>query len=240
MPLNKYGVLIGTKINYFRDEPDNFGRYYHGNVEITVNGIKYRCAIDVDSKNSNTGVEWRTIYLNASQLGAIAGMADGWHLLASNDNSGAIDYVRSPFMSYCIRIPFFPKWKIKIPRWSIFSKKIVWNTLPAFQRWVYRWICLNPAFFWKRGNSLEAIEALEAVLNQGTRLYIFGQFFTNGNGVHDIHQNQGDPLNSQWAASNGIWQDGVTIVQKADGTYVGFFNKFTSQSYFTDNQGHPI
>jgi uncharacterized protein YukJ len=49
-----------------------------------------------------------------------------------------------------------------------------------------------------------------------------------------------DPLNSQWAASNGIWQDGATIVERADGSYVGFFNKFSTRSFHTDDQGHPI
>ena len=35
MPLvNGYGVVIGTKHDYFRDPPDNFGRYYHGNLVV--------------------------------------------------------------------------------------------------------------------------------------------------------------------------------------------------------------
>src|SRR5680860_1877833 len=31
---NGYGLVIGQKSDYFRDPPDNFGRYYHGNVII--------------------------------------------------------------------------------------------------------------------------------------------------------------------------------------------------------------
>jgi uncharacterized protein YukJ len=27
-------------------------------------------------------------------------------------------------------------------------------------------------------------------------------------GMHNIHQNQGDPAGSQWWNDNGIWQDG--------------------------------
>ena len=71
-------------------------------------------------------------------------------------------------------------------------------------------------------------------------MLVFGQFFNTGNGVHDIHQNQGDPLTSTHSHDNGIWQDGATIVVKADGNLVGFFNKFETQSFKTDNLGHPI
>lgn len=240
MPLTKYGVLIGTKSNYYRDDPDEYGRYYHGNVEIIANGIRYRCAIDVDSHASNTGVERRIIKLKPSDLGIVATMVDGWHLLASTSNSGAVDYVRSSFMAYRIRIFYFSFLKVRIPKIFILGKKFIWNRASRFQKFFARWIFLHPSFFWRRGNSLEAIIDLETVLNQGNKLYIFGEFFNTGNGVHDIHQNQGDPLNSQWSSSNGIWQDGATIVQKANGEFVGFFNKFTSQSYFTDNLGHPI
>ncbi|MBL0358413.1 MAG: DUF2278 family protein [Chitinophagaceae bacterium] len=68
MPLNRYGVLIGTKTNYFRDAPDNFGKFYHGNIEVTINGIPYRCAIDVDSQV--TRVQWRIIEFTVADLAA--------------------------------------------------------------------------------------------------------------------------------------------------------------------------
>jgi hypothetical protein len=60
MPLNDgYGVLIGSIETYFRDPPDNFGKYYHGNLIVRAPAGTYHCAIDVDSKKSNIGVEWR-------------------------------------------------------------------------------------------------------------------------------------------------------------------------------------
>ena len=57
--------------------------------------------------------------------------------------------------------------------------------------------------------------------------------------MHNVHQNQGDPLNSQWADTNGIWQDGATIVEVSGGGLVAFLNKFSSQSSSTDDHGNP-
>lgn len=240
MPLDKYGVLIGTKTNYYRDAPDSFGKFYHGNVEIQANGITYRCAIDVDSQK--TRVQWRIIHFTAAQLSQITQKSNGWHPLASNSTSGAIDYIRWPLMWVTIRIPilFYWKWKLKLPPWLYPNRVTQFKKPEVIMNALFRLFVLNQEAFWKAGNNIDAIEQLESVVTQGTKMYIFGQFFNTGNGVHDIHQNQGDPITSQWSASNGIWQDGATIVQKADGNFVGFFNKFETQSFKTDNSGKPI
>jgi hypothetical protein len=46
-----YDFIINIKSNYYRDDPDNFGRFYYGNLEIQANTLKYHCVIDVDFKN---------------------------------------------------------------------------------------------------------------------------------------------------------------------------------------------
>jgi len=97
MPLTDgYGVLIGTISDYSRDPPGDFGKYYHGNLEITAPAGLYHCAIDVDSKKSDLGVEWRVVPLFEHKVAAVVALGNGYHPLASNDSSGAIDYTRSP------------------------------------------------------------------------------------------------------------------------------------------------
>jgi hypothetical protein len=60
MPLDNYGVLVGTLIGHHRDTPDDQGRWFHVNLEVMAPDGRYRCAIDVDSKQSATGVQWRS------------------------------------------------------------------------------------------------------------------------------------------------------------------------------------
>ena len=218
MPLDHcYGVLIGSIENYFRDPPDDFGQYYHGNLQVRAPLGLYRCAIDVDSHQSNTGVEWRVVRLRASELGPLLALTSGFHPLAPNSSSGALDYIRSPFFSArvgCIRALL-----------GLLGKPH------------------NIADTWSRGTSVQALTDLEPLVNitrtAALRAFVFGEPFTSGLGVHNIHQNQGDPLASPWSAENGIWQDGCTILEQGNDDFAAFMNKFTTQSYETDNSGHP-
>ena len=44
MPLDKYAVLLGAKAGYHRDRPDNFGRFYHGHIDVQAPGQLYKAA----------------------------------------------------------------------------------------------------------------------------------------------------------------------------------------------------
>ena len=218
MPLTDgYGVLIGTISNYYRDNPDDFGRYFHGNLVISAPAGSYRCAIDVDSKQSNTGVEWRTVALQADEIASVIASGPGYRPLSNDASSGAIDYIRSP--AFSARVGCLALLRLLMRR-QFFIAEI-----------------------WKRGTSLDALADLEplvtATQNSGLSAIVFGEPFTSGLGLHNIHQNQGDPIGSPWAAENGIWQDGCTILQQSADIYVAFLNKFTTQAYYTDANGRP-
>ena len=218
MPLsNGYGVVIGTRHDYFRDPPDNFGRYYHGNLVVHAPLGNYTCAIDVDPKNMPDGIQWRVVRIRAADLVGLASLSDGWHDLASLPTSGALDYPRSrvlhpPFVIHTVR---FAGWLSRLLGWL-------------------RW---NPP--WNSGTGFQALTDLEGILEVGVRFYVFGEPFSTGLGVHNIHQNQGDPVGGGHDAENAIWQDGGTIVETADGALWGFLNKFKTQSFRTDDLGRP-
>ena len=219
MPLNDgYGLVIGTKANYYRDDPDDFGRFYHGNLIVGTPQGNYRCAIDVDPKNMPNGIEWRIVTLRTSDMQQFRQLANGWHALASTDASGALDYIRSQVLHPPLGV--------------------VWVRHDSCLEWLLNLIRWNPP--WKKGVGIDALTDLEAVLASAVRCYVFGEPFHAGLGVHNIHQNQGDPIGSPFAFENAIWQDGGTIVEDAAGEFTAFLNKFKTQSYKTDNQGRPV
>lgn len=61
--------------------------------------------------------------------------------------------------------------------------------------------------------------------------------FKPGNGIHDIHMNQGNV--GRWKKDNGIWQDGGILIHfEEENRWVGIFLAFQSQSWCTDEDGH--
>jgi hypothetical protein len=92
---------------------------------------------------------------------------------------------------------------------------------------------------WILSDGDNALTTLEQHAAVGRRAFLFGERYTTGNGVHDVHQNQGDPAGSQWWAQNGIWQDGAVGVVQSDGTLFFWQVRFESQAMRTDANGHP-
>jgi hypothetical protein len=93
---------------------------------------------------------------------------------------------------------------------------------------------------WLNVNGDEAGNALIAMVSTSTKVFVFGAPYVVGNGMHDVHCNQGDPINSTFHHFDAIWQDGCVFVQKADGTLSGYLGKFSTQTLNTDSNGYPI
>jgi uncharacterized protein YukJ len=80
--------------------------------------------------------------------------------------------------------------------------------------------------------------------NQGD-LYVFGRFFTHGNGIHDTHMNQGSRgkfihyANDDSHEHNDIWQDGALIVSLSPSHWIAYFAAFEKQYLPTDDLGNP-
>jgi hypothetical protein len=67
---------------------------------------------------------------------------------------------------------------------------------------------------------------------------VFG--FSPGNGVHDIHMNQGN--NGPFVRDDGVWQDGALLFHFADpDQWAAIFLAFQSQAWHTDDTtGHAL
>jgi len=221
MPLPAYGVLIGTLNRYEREAPDNFGHYFHGFLYVDAPAGQYKCAVDVATP-AGINVEHRELHgMDTGLFTPISSLSNGWHLLARNSTSGALDYVRSPILN-------------KPPQGCLF---IVYNAILQLLNNIFKkWQDSG----WTKSNGENALNAMESLFSDVARIYVFGAPFTDGGlGVHDIHMNQGDPP-GRFQHLDGIWQDGAVIVQTAGGSLNGFLTKFETQTFHTGNDGLPL
>jgi hypothetical protein len=213
MPLyDGYGVLVGTLYKYYCDRAFSNRQYYHCNLKVLAGKRVYHCPVDLDSKKDAHGIQWRVVELAPDDFQSILHLPDGWHSLDSQLGSGALDYYRSPELQSTHET-------ISADSDSGTDKKTAESLFVSQARW-------------KFGTGSAAFRELEGLLIQSRKLFVFGEPFRTGNGVHNIHQNQGDPPESQWHQENGIWQDGAVIVLRHDHTVAAFLCKFNTQSFF--------
>ncbi|KNG91687.1 hypothetical protein ANOM_000196 [Aspergillus nomiae NRRL 13137] len=82
----------------------------------------------------------------------------------------------------------------------------------------------------------ELIPVLDGAVDHDSVIYIFGSHFNTGNGIHNVHMNQGSP--KKWKSDNGIYQDGGILLDFGD-HWKGVFIGFASQAVHTDAEGQP-
>jgi uncharacterized protein YukJ len=74
-------------------------------------------------------------------------------------------------------------------------------------------------------------------------IYAFGSAFADKgrvDGIHDIHMNQGNPVNNH-GGDNGVWQDGALLIHlPSKGTWTAVFIAFQTESWTTDASGNPV
>jgi hypothetical protein len=255
MPLPHYGVAIGSYAGFSRDPIHDFGHWYHGHLWISAPAGTYEAALDVDAPSS-IGVSYRLVTdVTVEDIATIRARPDGFHLLASNPTSGALDYARSPLLRN--RVWWAAKWAAANayrlyrrpsqgdPVYGPDLTDDVVHTVHTLARFLPARI-RNPLrnlhrryFAWRSSDGDNALDALEPYASASVRLYVFGQRYATGLGVHDVHQNQGDPAGSQWYPDNGTWQDGGVMAEQPDGSVVVWQVKFNTQAFDTDAQGHP-
>lgn len=207
--LPDYGVVVGDFVNYTTEQ----GQWYHVDLNINAGGSIYQAAVDVNEPN---GLFQYQLFkqLDMNLFAPVSSFADGWHELARNATSGAMDYARSPIFQKplgCLAV-----------FWGVFNS--------IFKTNIQSWTNVT-------GN--EAGQALIAMVQGSKKVYAFGAPYTTGLGVHDVHCNQGDPP-GQFRALDGIWQDGCVFAIQSDGSLSAYLGKFSTQSLQTNDQGIPI
>lgn len=217
MPLHKYGVLVGRATDSRREGATDTPHYQ---VRVAAPpGTGYRIAVNVLSQLAPSEL----LYLVDDDfqhplLAGLTGLDAGWHPLPSRPGGLALDFIRG----------------------NLFDRQAMRVLPPHVQ-----------------GPDNDLADLLDryvqrAITDPDARLYAFGERwgpepaadpifgFSPGNGVHDIHMNQGN--SARFARDNGVWQDGGLLFHfPAQNRWVGVFLAFQSQSWHTDDRtGHPV
>jgi uncharacterized protein YukJ len=216
MPLKRYGVLKGHAIERRLGQGDS----PHYQIHLIDNETDYRIAVNVESKESPHEVQYLVDDTFRHPITAdLRELPLGFTELDSQPGGMALDFIRG----------------------NLFDRDAM-RTLP--------FNIPGP------DNDLnEKVDAhvQRAMADEQALVYAFGQRwgpearkkdrffrFLPGNGIHDIHMNQG---NSQgFRGDDGVWQDGAVLIHfPVQEQWVAIFLKFQSQSWHTDDRtGHRI
>jgi uncharacterized protein YukJ len=210
MPIRGYGVLKGRVI---RGKPERRGSTPHYQILVAA-GALFRVAVGARSKDGAPDLLFRhDDDFRHPLLESLLALVDGFHPLAPTRESGALDYVRGSLVARDEMRPL----PMDLP-----------------------------------GEDNDLNEKIGAVVkrakaDRAARLYAFGgrwgpephrrdaEFgFEPGNGVHDVHMNQGNPP-GRHAHDNGAWQDGALLIHyPGEGRWSALFLAFQSQRWTVD------
>ena len=215
MPLARYGVLKGKAIERMLGA----GNSPHYQIHIVDDDTDWRIAVNVKSQVQPSELEYLIDeQFDHSILERVVGLPLGFTPLQSKPDTGALDFIRGNL---------FDRTKMRPLPFDV------------------------PGFDNDLNEKLDGI-IQRAMAPEDSVLYAFGQRwgpetkkdkyfgFLPGNGIHDIHMNQGNV--DQFRGDDGVWQDGGVLIQfPSQNQWVGIFLKFQSQAWHTDDRtGHRI
>ena len=217
MPLTGYGVLVGRPVDR-RTEGGADTPHYQ--VHVRGGQVDFRVAVNVLSQEQPSEL----LYLadeafHHPLLSALPPLTDGFTSLPSQPGGVALDFIRA----------------------NLFDKQAM-RAVPSTAP----------------GPDNDLADLLDhfverAIADSAAKLYAFGQRwgpeptrpdkifgFSPGNGVHDIHMNQGN--SKQFRSDDGVWQDGGLLLNfPTEEQWVAIFLAFQSQAWHTDDQtGHAL
>ncbi len=211
MPINQYSVLKGSPLSGMLNNASR----PHFLIEVDAGGARWQVAVNVES-DTGSGASAEVLYKldenwTAPDQAALEALPAGATPLAGLDANPAIDYLRSRANG----VPLVTRAQL--------------TTLPLPGKGA-------------SGNLQNAVIQFlnEAVADPGGTVYAFGALYTTGQGIHDIHMNQGNP-DVDHSGDNGVWQDGLLVFNMPSAPkWVAVYVAFQEQVWSTDGSGNPV
>ena len=215
MSIQKYGVLKGKAI----ETKKGTGNSPHFQILVSDDKLLYRIAVNVESQEPPSDVLY---YVDENFKHPIKDLLEpmpkGYNLLESKPGGMALDFIRGNLFDTSLMKPL----PYDIPGADNDLNELV-------QKYVARAVSMESSSIYAFGERWGPEDARDS---------FFG--FAPGNGIHDIHMNQGS--SDAFKKYDGVWQDGGLIIHLPDeNKWIAIFLAFQSQCFHTDDaQGHRI
>ncbi|GAA1293048.1 hypothetical protein Psi02_50900 [Planotetraspora silvatica] len=218
MPLRSYGVLAGRAVDRRREGTTDTPHFQIHLLD--AGGTAYRAAVNVQSQQSPSEL----LYLADEDFShpvtaLLPEPGSGWTALASRSGGASLDFIRG----------------------NLFD--------PALMR------TLPPELPGQDNDLADKLDHYlqRAIADPAAGVYVFGERwgpepstrdkvfgFLPGNGVHDVHMNQGN--SGSFRKDDGVWQDGGLLIHlPAEQRWIAIFLAFQSQAWHTDDAtGHAV
>jgi len=217
MALKHYGVLAGRVVDARReDEPSS----PHFQIRVKAADLDYRIAINVKSQTSPSELLFIVVEdFDHVVTDRLAPLEEGFAEVPKRPGGLALDFIRGNLFDRLDMRPLPPN-------------------LPGPDNDLSDRL----AYFVDRARN-----------ETDARIFVFGERwgpesgkadevfkFKPGNGIHDIHMNQGNV--GRFKDDDGVWQDGGLILHfPSTDQWVGVFLAFQSQAWHTDDRtGHRL
>jgi uncharacterized protein YukJ len=218
MPLPSYGVLSGRILDT-RREGSTDSPHYQIHLQDSA-GLHYRAAVNVESAQAPSEL----LYLVDDDFhhpitASLPAPGSGWTPLPSHPGAANLDYIRANL--------FDPAALRLLPPDAAGPDNDLADLLDHYVQ--------------RRANDPSVVA------------YVFGQRFgpeprtpdkvfgfLPGNGIHDVHMNQGN--STAFTRDDGVWQDGGLLFHlRTEQRWVAIFLAFQSQAFHTDDTtGHTL
>ncbi|MEV7923391.1 YukJ family protein [Kitasatospora sp. NPDC088779] len=218
MPISDYGVLAATAVDRRREGATDTPHYQ---IHLRdAGGTDYRAAVNVLSQQAPADLRYLAVEdFRHPVTGLLPPAGSGWNPLPSRPGTASLDFVRG-----CLFDPA--------------AMRVLPPDLPG------------------PDNDLADVldqHVQRAIADPAAAVYVFGQRFgpepgvpdkvfgfLSGNGVHDVHMNQGN--SGRFRTDDGVYQDGALLIHlPAESRWAAVFLAFQSQSWHTDDRtGHAL
>lgn len=223
MPITNYSVLAGDPVS----GKVVTGSSTHYQITMNATGSPFTVAVNIQSVDGSEVLYAIEEGFTPPDIAGLLALPMGMTALQSVPGGLALDYVRSQVNGQPIvtreQMTLLPQTPAKNFKGSEEERMLARARSSALQNAVVTLLNMT-------------------IADKDGVIYAFGSSYADKgkiNGIHDIHMNQGNPVNNH-GSDNGIWQDGALLIHlPSKNTWTAVFIAFQTESWTTDSNGNP-